>query len=96
LKAEVQMRQTHLAYRSVLDRLARFRTGILQDAEAVLEARRFSYQRGQSTLLELLEAQRAAAEIRAGYTQALGPTRPRPSSSWSVPPACPTSSFDRS
>jgi len=71
LKAEVQLRQAHLAYRSALDRLARFRTGILQDAEAVLEARRFSYSRGQTTLLELLEAQRAATEVRTGYIEAL-------------------------
>ncbi len=71
LKAQVQLRQAHLAYRSGLDRLTRYRGGILQDAEAVLDARRFSYQRGQSTLLEVLEAQRAAAEVRAGYTGAL-------------------------
>jgi cobalt-zinc-cadmium efflux system outer membrane protein len=71
LKAEVQLRQAHVAYRSVLDRLTRFRGGILTDAQAVLEARRFSYQRGQSTLLELLEAQRAAADIHTGYLEAL-------------------------
>jgi cobalt-zinc-cadmium efflux system outer membrane protein len=71
LKVEVQLRQNHAAYRSALERLAHLRTGILKDAETVLEARRFSYQRGQTTLHELLEAQRATAEVRLAYFEAL-------------------------
>jgi outer membrane protein TolC len=71
LQTEVQLRQSHVAYHSALERVAQLRAGILKDAETVLEARRFSYQRGQTTLHELLEAQRAGAEVRLGYVEAL-------------------------
>jgi len=71
LKAEVQLRQAFTAYRSAVERLNHYRGTILKDADAVLEAKRFSYQRGQATLLELLEAQRKANEVHAGYNDSL-------------------------
>jgi cobalt-zinc-cadmium efflux system outer membrane protein len=71
LKAEVQIRQALSAYRGAVERVGRYRNGILKNAEAVLDSRRFSYQRGQTTLLELLDAQRTANEIRSGYNDAL-------------------------
>ena len=71
LKAEVQVRQSFSAYRNAVERLRHYQSGILKDAEAVLEARRFSYQQGQTPLLELLDAQRTENEVRSGYTDAL-------------------------
>jgi outer membrane protein TolC len=71
LKAEVQVRQAFTTYRSAVERLSRYKGTILKDAEAVLEAKRFSYQRGQTTLLDLLDAQRTANEVRASYNDAL-------------------------
>ncbi len=71
LKAEVQVRQAFSSYRSAVERVRHFQGGILADAEAVLEAKRFSYQRGQTPLLELLNAQRTANEVRSGYNDAL-------------------------
>jgi cobalt-zinc-cadmium efflux system outer membrane protein len=71
LKAEVQVRQAFSAYRNAVERLRHYQSGILKDAEAVLEARRFSYQQGQTPLLELLDAQRTENEVRSGYTDAL-------------------------
>jgi cobalt-zinc-cadmium efflux system outer membrane protein len=71
LKAEVQIRQVFSAYRSAAERLGHYQNGILKDADAVVEAKRFSYQRGQTTLLELLDAQRTANEVRSSYNDAL-------------------------
>ncbi len=71
LKAEVQIRQGLTAYRSAAERVRHYQSGILKDADAVLEARRFSYQRGQTSLLELLDAQRTANEVRSSYNEAL-------------------------
>ncbi len=71
LKAEVQVREALSAYRGAVDRLQRYRNGILKNAEAVVEAKRFSYQHGQSTLLELLDAERTENEVRSGYNDAL-------------------------
>ena len=71
LKAEVQIRQTFNAYRSAVERVRRYQSGILKDADAVLETKRFSYQHGQTTLLELLDAQRTDNEVRSSYNDAL-------------------------
>jgi cobalt-zinc-cadmium efflux system outer membrane protein len=71
LKAEVDIRTAESDYRSALDRLATFQHGILDAADKLLEAKRISYQHGASTLLELLEAQRSANEIRQAYDDAL-------------------------
>ena len=54
-----------------LERLGHYQNGILKDADAVVEAKRFSYQHGQTTLLELLDAQRTANEVRSSYNDAL-------------------------
>ena len=71
LKAEVQIRQAVSGYRSAIERVHHYQSGILKDAEAVLAAKRFSYQQGQSTLLELLDAQRTDNEVRSSYNEAL-------------------------
>ncbi|HVM96470.1 MAG TPA: TolC family protein [Candidatus Acidoferrales bacterium] len=71
LKVDVELRQAFSAYRSAGKRVHQYQNGILKDADSVLDARRFSYQRGQSTLLELLDAQRTANEVRSNYTAAL-------------------------
>jgi len=71
LKAEVEIRQSFNAYRSAVARVGHYQSGILIDADALLEAKLFSYQRGQATLLELLNAQRTTTEVRSSYNEAL-------------------------
>ncbi len=71
LKAEVQIRQAFNVYHGAVERVRRYQSGILKDADAVLEAKRFSYQHGQATLLELLDAQRTANDVRSSYNDAL-------------------------
>ena len=44
---------------------------LFKDADAVLEAKNFSYQRGETALLELLDAQRTANEIRSNFNESL-------------------------
>jgi cobalt-zinc-cadmium efflux system outer membrane protein len=71
LRAEVEIRTADARYRSARQRVQSFDGGILKSADELLEAKRFSYQRGAATLLELLDAQRSANDIRADYEQAL-------------------------
>lgn len=71
LKAEVQIRQALSTYRNAVERLRHYQNGILKDADAVVEAKRFSYQHGETTLLELLDAQRTDNEVRSSYNDAL-------------------------
>lgn len=65
LKAEVQIRQAYSAYQNAVERVRHYDSGILKNAETVLDAKRFSYQHGQAALLELLNAQRTANEVRS-------------------------------
>jgi hypothetical protein len=44
---------------------------MLKDADRVLEARLYAYQRGGATLLEVIDAQRTSAEVYLTYSQAL-------------------------
>jgi len=71
LKAEVQVRQAVTTYRLTLERLGKFQGELLKGADDVLTAKRFSYEHGQTTLLDLLEAQRADNDVRQGYNEAL-------------------------
>jgi cobalt-zinc-cadmium efflux system outer membrane protein len=71
LRAEVEIRTAHSNYRAALDRVRQFEAELLRGAETVVAARRFSYERGQTSLLELLEAQRTANDVQQSYHDAL-------------------------
>lgn len=71
LKAEVQVRKTFNAYQLMQERVRKFQGELLKGADDVLTAKRFSYERGQATLLELLDAQRADNQIHQSYNDAL-------------------------
>jgi cobalt-zinc-cadmium efflux system outer membrane protein len=71
LKAEVQIRAAFNAYGRATERVRNYQNGILKDADTVLEARRFSYQRGQTSLLELIDAQRTDNEVQSSYNDTL-------------------------
>jgi outer membrane protein, heavy metal efflux system len=71
LKVEVEVRDAHERYQASVSRLNLFRGGMLHDADRVLEARLYAYQRGGATLLEVIDAQRQSAEVYLAYSQAL-------------------------
>jgi len=48
-----------------------YNSGLLRDAERVLEAKLYSYQRGDIPLLEVLEAQRTVNDVYLAYFDAL-------------------------
>lgn len=71
LKIEVEVRKALARYRAAVDRLGLYTGGLLADADTVLEATLYNYQRGGATLLELLEAQRTVNEVYLAYADAL-------------------------
>lgn len=71
LKVEVEVRDAYERYQASAQRLGVFRGGMLKDADRVLEARLYAYQRGGATLLEVIDAQRKSAEVYLAYSQAL-------------------------
>lgn len=71
LRVEVEVRDAYSKYLAAVQRLQLYRGGLLKDAERVLEARLYAYQRGGATLLELIDAQRTDTDVHLAYSQAL-------------------------
>ncbi len=71
LQAEREVREAYSRYQATVQRLQLYRGGMLKDADRVLEARLYAYQRGGATLLEVIDAQRTSAEVYLAYSQAL-------------------------
>jgi len=71
LKAEVQLRQSFATYQIMRERVLKFQSELLKGADDVLTAKRFSYEHGQTTLLDLLDAQRDDNDIHQSYNDAL-------------------------
>ena len=71
LQVEQQVRDAYSRYQAAVQRLELYRGGMLKDADRVLEARLYAYQRGGATLLEVIDAQRTAAGVYLAYSQAL-------------------------
>lgn len=71
LRAQVDVRQALARYQFANERAAQFQGGLLDDAAAVFKAKLFSYEHGASTLLDVLNAQRAEDDVRLAYLDAL-------------------------
>ena len=54
-----------------MERLELYRSGMLKNADRVLEARLYAYQRGGATLLEVIDAERTSAHVYLSYSQAM-------------------------
>jgi len=70
-KAQIEVRTAFARYEAAREQVAIYEGELLRSAEAVLEARRYSYKRGESSLLEFLEARRAFSEVRERYAELL-------------------------
>jgi outer membrane protein, heavy metal efflux system len=71
LKVEVELRQAWAKYSTAVERLKLYDSGLLKDADRVLEAKLYEYQRGGAPLLEVLEAQRTVNDVYLDYIDAL-------------------------
>jgi cobalt-zinc-cadmium efflux system outer membrane protein len=71
LKVEVDIRQASSRYQTAVERVKLYSTGLLRDADRVLEAKLYEYQRGGASLLEVLEAQRTVNDVYLDYIDAL-------------------------
>ena len=70
LKAETDVRAAQLHLRTAQARLARYRDGVLVDAQKVVDGMRLSYVKGSASLLEWLAAQHSADDAWQDYLQA--------------------------
>ena len=67
LQIETEVTQGFFNYLQVRKQAKQFNTGLLEDAKKVFEGKVYSYQRGKSSLLEVLSAQRTYNEVRLSY-----------------------------
>ena len=67
LVIQSEVTQAYHGYQAAQKQVAQFEAGLLTDAQAILDGKIYSYQRGESSLLELLDAQRTYIEVQQNY-----------------------------
>lgn len=71
LQVQTEVKQAFYNYEATQKQLQQFNSGILDDAKAILTGKLYSYKRGDSSLLEVLHAQRTYIEVQQNYYEIL-------------------------
>ncbi|MDH6534529.1 TolC family protein [Parabacteroides sp. 52] len=71
LQIHTDVMQAYNTYTTECRKIEQFNTGLLQDAQTILEKKIFSYERGETSILEVLHAQRTYNEIQVSHTETL-------------------------
>ncbi len=64
------VRQAYVIYEAQKQQLSQYHSGLLTEAESILKKKMYSYQRGETSFLDVLHAQRTYNEIRKGFYEA--------------------------
>lgn len=67
----IEVTQAYRLYNTMRKQLKHFDDGILEEAKKILDGRIYSYNRGENSLLEVLDAQRTYNDIREKYFETL-------------------------
>ncbi|MBQ9864095.1 MAG: TolC family protein [Bacteroidales bacterium] len=70
-QARSEIMQAYNSYQSSLRRLASYNTLIMDNARQVLDGKMYAYQRGETSLLDVISAQHTYNEIRQAYAECL-------------------------
>jgi len=71
LQIRKEVEQSYNSYISAFRQAELYQNRALADAASILEKKKYSYSRGETSLLEVLDAQRTANEVYQGYYEAL-------------------------
>jgi len=71
LQIRSEVEQCYNNYMSAIRQAQLYKNYALTDATAILEKKKYSYSRGETSLLEVLDAQRTANEVYQNYYEAL-------------------------
>lgn len=71
LQITSEVMQAHTKYTIACRKVEQFNTGLLYDAETILQKKIYSYERGETGILEVLNAQRTYNDIQVNYNEAL-------------------------
>ncbi len=67
LQIQIEVTTAYFNYLAVKKQIQQFNTGLLRDAKKVLDGKIYSYQRGETSLLEVLDAQRTYNDVQQNY-----------------------------
>ena len=71
LEVQTSVIQSLRQYKSMLEQVKNFENGLLQDAKTVIDGKIYSYERGETSLLEVLNARHTYDELQANYIETL-------------------------
>ena len=71
LTIQTEVTQAFYNYEATQKQVLQFNTGLLAEAKAILDGKIYSYHRGETSLLEVLDAQRTYNEVQQNYYQTL-------------------------
>ncbi|WP_181358383.1 TolC family protein [Taibaiella chishuiensis] len=71
LQVQAEVTQAFFNYQATRQQALQFNTGLLAGAQIILEGKLYSYRRGETSLLEVLNAQRTYNEVQQNYYQTL-------------------------
>lgn len=71
LQVQTEVTQSYFNYLAASKQVNQYQSGLLIEAKKVLDGKVYSYQRGKTSLLEVLNAQRTYNEIQLNYFDAL-------------------------
>jgi len=71
LQISTEVMQAYNKYSIECRKVEQFNTGLLLDAETILEKKIYSYERGETGILEVLNAQRTYNDIQVSYNETL-------------------------
>ena len=70
-QVQAEIIQAYNNYQAALSRLDSYDALIMDNASQVLEGKRYAYQRGETSLLDLINAQHTYNEIQQAYAECL-------------------------
>lgn len=70
-QVQAEIIQAYNNYTSALSRLENYGASVMSSAEQVLEGKRYAYHRGETSLLDLINAQHTYNEIQQAYAECL-------------------------
>ncbi|MNY23448.1 Outer membrane efflux protein [compost metagenome] len=71
LQIQTEVTQAYYNYLASRKQVAQFGAGMLFDAQKVLDGKVYSYKRGETSLLEVLTAQRTFNDVQQSYLETL-------------------------
>lgn len=71
LQIQIEVRKSWFNYLTTQKQVRQFNTGLLADAQRLLDGKVYSYKRGETSLLEVLNAQRTYNETQLNYYETL-------------------------